>query len=76
MMTKLTPTFKEIREKAHELWVKISLYFFDNKIPINEIIFVPSAILGRIIGTHDSIGALLLENYVVDAAIVTLASSS
>jgi hypothetical protein len=73
LMTKLTPSFREVRDKAHKLLADISLYFYETKTPVNEIIFVPSSLFGRIIGTHDSIGTLLSDDYVVDAAIITLA---
>jgi hypothetical protein len=65
--------FTEVRTKAHDLLAKTSLYFFENKKPISEIIFVPAAIFARIIGTHDSIGSLLHDEHVVDAAVIALA---
>jgi hypothetical protein len=69
----LPAAYEEVREKAHELLVQISRYFYESQQPISEIIIVPSVIFSRIIGTHDSIRTLLLENYVPDAAIIALA---
>ena len=62
--------FAETRDKAHELIAQTNLYFVNK--PINEIIFVPTAIYTRIIGTHDSIGLLLDSGYIADAAAIVL----
>ena len=66
-------TFAAVRESAHDLLAKTLLYFFETQKPISEIIFVPAAIFARIIGTHNSIGSLLHDGYVVDAAVIALA---
>jgi hypothetical protein len=62
----------DVRAGAHDLLSRIVQYFYETKAPLNEIIFVPVAIMGRILGSYDSINLLLENGNPVDAAIIVL----
>lgn len=77
-MGKRTIVNEDISNEAHEATLKlmsgVGSYFAEGDSNINEIIFVPVAILSRIVRGHEATLALLKDAYVSEAAIVTLAT--
>jgi hypothetical protein len=63
---------KAISEAALFLMKSVLDYFREQKITINEIIFVPSAIMSRILQTHDAIALLLKNGHHSEAAVLSL----
>lgn len=72
------PTFvnEDISNEAHRAALRllsgIGSYFAEGDRTINEIIFVPMAIMARIVRVHEATLALLKEGYVSEAAVLTL----
>jgi hypothetical protein len=64
-------TEKEAYNAALNLIVQIGAYFSCGK-TINAIIFVPLAIMSRIIRTYDAIGLLLKNEHYQEAAVLAL----
>jgi hypothetical protein len=64
-------TTQKAYDAALNLIAQIGGYFADGK-TINEIIFVPLAIMSRIIRTHDAIGLLLKNEHYQEAAVLAL----
>lgn len=52
-------TSKDVYNSAIKLLAETGRYFIDEEKQINEIIFVPQAIMSRILRTHDAITLLL-----------------
>lgn len=77
-MGKRTVVNEEISIEAHQAALKllfgIGSYFAESDRPINEIIFVPMAIMARIVRLHEATVALLKDDYVSEAAILLLAA--
>lgn len=75
-MGKRTVVNEDISNEAHGAALKlisgIGSYFAEGDRTINEIIFVPMAIMARIVRVHEATVALLKEGYVSEAAILTL----
>lgn len=63
---------REVRQSAHDLMMAINDYFCRDKKDINEIIFVPTMIMCRIVRTHDATGLLLKNNHPSEAAVLAL----
>ena len=63
---------RDVRQSAHDLMLAINNYFCREKKDINEIIFVPTMIMCRIIRTHDAIGLLLENNHPSEATVLAL----
>ena len=77
-MGKRTVVNEDVSNEAHEAALKLILgigsYFAEGDRTINEIIFVPMAIMARIVRVHEATVTLLKEGYVSEGAILTLAA--
>jgi hypothetical protein len=60
------------RERAVNIISATMSYFIDNKIQINEIVFVPLIIISRIIRNHDAILLLVENKFDSEAAVLVL----
>jgi hypothetical protein len=63
---------KIINDATLQLMLGVTDYFFKQKSTVNEIIFVPIAIMSRIMRTHDAITLLLKNEHYSEAAVLLL----
>ncbi len=65
-------TSNEVHSASLKLMLGIGSYFAAGDKAINEIIFVPMTIMARIVRLHEAVVTLLREDYVSEAAILSL----
>lgn len=63
---------KEVHEATLRLMLGVSAYFSSGGRTTNEIVFVPMAIVARMVRVHEATLALLKEGYLQEAAVLAL----